>query len=393
MACSIASLIADGETIIKNPTCIKKSYPEFYDHLRALGVEITTLENSFGKKFRIQTYGESHGKKIGVLIDGCPKGIEITIQELQDELDKRRSYDELSTPRKEEDKVTVLSGIENGIATGGIIRLEILNKDTNSKSYESIRNTPRPGHADYTALSKYGSVFDYRGGGFLSGRMTACMVMAGAIAKKILSGKGIMINAYARQIGKTKFTKEVSAEDLKKYRGVANCPFEETSKKMITEIENAKKDEDSVGGVVECQVNGIPVGIGEPIFNSIESIISHAIFSIPAVKAIEFGSGFSGAGKKGSENNDSFIVKNGEVKTKTNNSGGILGGISNGMPIVFKVGIKPTSSIGKEQDTVDLKSMKNSKIKIVGRHDPCIVVRVPVVVEAMTAVALAELMA
>ncbi|MFH2106748.1 MAG: 3-phosphoshikimate 1-carboxyvinyltransferase [Candidatus Micrarchaeota archaeon] len=392
MACSVASLIADGETIILDPTCIKKSYPEFYNHLRRLGVEVTTLENSFGKKFKIQTYGDSHGKKIGVLIDGCPKGIGVSIQDIQNELDKRRSYGELSTPRKEEDKVTVLSGIENGVATGSVIRLEILNMDTHSKSYESIRNSPRPGHADYTAFMKYGSVFDYRGGGFLSGRMTACMAMAGAIAKKILSGKDIAVNAYARQIGKAKFTKEVSVEDLKKYKGIANCPFEETSKKMIAEIENAMKDEDSVGGIVECRIDGVPMGIGEPIFNSIESIVSHAMFSIPAVKGIEFGSGFSGSGKKGSENNDPFVVKDGEIQTKTNNAGGILGGISNGMSIIFRVAIKPTSSIGKEQDTVDLKSMKNAKIKIIGRHDPCIVVRVPVVVEAMAAIALAELM-
>jgi chorismate synthase len=368
MAASVAGLVADGDTEITNPECVKKSYPDFFKDLAALGAQVMPSTNMFGKKLQISVYGSSHGKRIGVKIIGVPEGIRIEKQFIQSELEKRKSKGSLSTPRREKDQVKILQGIENNITTGKEIMMEIENKEVRSKDYAKITNTPRPGHADYTAFMKYSEIVDMRGGGFFSGRMTACFVMAGAVAKKMLKQQGIHVNASIKQIGRAKDERE-----------------------MKNEILEAKEKGDSVGGIIECSVSGVLAGLGEPLFDSVESCLSHAMFSIPAVKGIEFGSGFKGALTRGSKNNDEFALENEKLITITNNSGGILGGISNGMPIVFRVAIKPTSSISKEQKTIDLKTMKETTIRIEGRHDPCIVVRAPVVVESMTALALADL--
>jgi len=389
MACSIAGLVAEGDTIIENPTCIKKSYPRFFDDMRKLGADVTSVTNSFGEKFNITVYGESHGKRIGVVIKGCPK-IEITPEEIQKELDKRRSRGSLSTSRREKDQIKVISGIIEGKTTGGEIKLEIDNKDVSSKAYDDIKDKPRPGHADYTGREKYASVFDYRGGGFFSGRMTACMVMAGAIAKKILSRKGVKVLAYTKKIGGAE-TGEISNEQIEKntYSNEVKCPEKETAEKIKQIIEKVKSENDSIGGEIECRIIGMPVGVGEPIFSSVESVVSHSMFSIPAVKGIEFGSGFKVSGMKGSENNDAFTVGG---KTKTNNAGGILGGITDGMSVVFRIAVKPTASIGKEQTTIDLAGMQETKITVGGRHDPCIVIRAVPVVESMAAISILDLM-
>jgi len=391
MACSVAGLVAEGETVIENPMCIKKSYPEFFDDFRKLGADVMAVTDSFGKKFNMTVYGESHGKRIGVVIKGCLKDVEITPEYIQKELDKRRSRGSLSTSRREKDSVKILGGISEGKTTGGDIKMEIENRDVSSKSYDEIRYTPRPGHADYTAREKYASVFDYRGGGFSSGRMTACMVMAGAIAKKVLERKGVKILAYTKKIGNVELEKEPSDEEIEKNSNEVKCPDKETAEKMKEAIEKVKTENDSIGGEIRCGIKGLPVGVGEPLFGSVESVISHAMFSIPAVKGVEFGAGFKASGMKGSEHNDPFYAENG-IKTKTNNAGGILGGMANGMPVVFNIAIKPTASIGKEQDTVNLNSMENVKISIGGRHDPCIVIRAVPVVEAMTAISILNLM-
>lgn len=393
MACAIAGIISEGDTEISNPECVKKSYPAFFKQLSDLGAEVMPTTNVIGEKLQISVYGSSHGKRIGVKISGVVAGTEMTKEYIQNELNKRRSYTKLSTGRMEKDEVIIVSGIKNGITSGEQIIMEIENKDVKGKDYEKILNTPRPGHADYNALIKYDCIVDMRGGGFFSGRMTACLVMAGAVAKKILEKQGVVVRAYAKQIGKVKLEKELSEEEIgKTYKYETRCPDHETSELMKKEILNAKENGDSVGGIVECNVYGMAIGIGEPLFNSVESSIAHGIFSIPAIKGIEFGSGFSCAEMKGSEHNDEYIFKNGKTSTITNNAGGIQGGISNGMPIVFRVAIKPTSSISKEQKTIDVKNSKETSITIEGRHDPCIVVRVPVVVESMTAIMLADLL-
>lgn len=382
------------EVIIKNPVQDKKDDPEFFDDLRKSGANPMPLSAPFGERIKLSIFGDSHGKKIGFFLDGIPKDVKISKKEIQDEADKRRSVSGLSTARQEADEIHIISGIENGKTTGGKIRIEIFNMSTHSKSYENIRLTPRPGHADFTARAKYASVFDYRGGGFASGRMTACMVAAGAIAKKILKERGVEICAYTKQVGKVALKKELNFSEIKKnaYSNLVRCPDKTIAEKMVQEIEMAKSKKDSIGGIVECVINGLPVGLGEPLFNSAESVLSHAMFSIPAVKGIEFGAGFHAVAMRGSEHNDPFYInKNRNIKTKTNNSGGILGGITNSMPVIFRLAIKPTASIGIEQDTVNIKTLKNEKITISGRHDPCIVIRVPPVAEALSALVMLDL--
>jgi 3-phosphoshikimate 1-carboxyvinyltransferase len=393
MACSVAGLVADGETIITNPECVKKSYPDFFRHLEAMGAEVLPTTNVLGKHLRISVYGSSHGRKIGVRISGVPAGLKIGRDFIQTELEKRRSYGALTTTRREKDEVMILAGIENDITTGKDIEMEIENKDVRSRDYEKIRDTPRPGHADYTARVKYGGGLDMRGGGFFSGRMTACSVMAGAVAKKLLEQQGIQVMAFVKQIGDIALDKELTEAEISKAYGYeTRCPDPETSEKMKEEILKAKEEGDSVGGMIECRITGVPAGLGEPLFDSVESVITHAVFSIPAVKGIEFGSGFSSVIMRGSEHNDRYKIEKGLLITGTNNAGGALGGISTGMPIVFRVALKPTSSIDREQKTVDLKSLKETKLKIEGRHDPCIALRAPVVVESMAALTLADLL-
>jgi len=350
--------------------------------------------NTLGNLFKITTFGESHGKVIGVVIDGVPAGLRINKKFIQDELNRRRpGRTEISTARNEEDKVEILSGVLNDYSTGAPICMIIKNKNVRSEDYSTIRTTPRPGHADLVSNFKYSGFNDFRGGGIFSGRITASFVMAGAIAKQILMSENIDVTAYTIQIGK--ITAEPQKfEQIKKQRDLNDvlCPDQNTAKKMVEEILKAKKENDSVGGIIQCVIQGVPMGVGEPIFSSIESELSKAIFSIPAVKGIEFGLGFRAAGLRGSQNNDPIILKDGIITTETNNSGGILGGISVGTPIWFNVAIKPTSSISKKQKTVDLKHMKETELTVPGRHDPCIVPRAVSVIESISAIVILDLL-
>ncbi len=350
------------------------------------------MGNSFGKLFTITSFGESHGRCVGVTIDGCPAGLPLIEEDIQKEVDKRRPGSGIaSTTRVEEDRVEILSGIFNGHTTGAPICLLAWNKDIDSSQYEKNRFLPRPGHADYPAFIKYGGFNDYRGGGRFSGRITATFVMAGAVAKKLLNRIGVEVLAYTIEIGGAK----ASAKGLDEIRANVEtnplkCADPEAAKEMAGVIEKAREEGDSLGGIIEGTVLNVPVGLGEPVFDTLEGDLSKALFAIPAVKGVEFGSGFSAAGKRGSENNDPFTIKNGKIVTMTNNAGGILGGISNGMPIVLRVVIKPTSSIAQRQETVDMKKMQNASLEVKGRHDACIVPRAVPVVESMMAVTLCD---
>ncbi|MEM3130269.1 MAG: chorismate synthase [Nitrososphaerota archaeon] len=349
--------------------------------------------NILGERFIVISFGESHGKCIGAIVEGCPAGLKISEQDIQKELDKRKAgISEIYSSRKEEDKVEILSGIFNGFTTGAPICMIIWNKYFDSKPYEEYRNKPRPGHADYTAYIKYGGFNDWRGGGRFSGRITASFIMAGAIAKKLLNEVlGIKICAYTIEIGgiKAKIDYTKNLEELT-YSNDVRCPDYDTANKMKEKIISIMKNGDSIGGIIECLITNVPIGLGEPIFSSLESDISKAIFSIPAVKGIEFGAGFNVSKMLGSESNDVFIIKNGKILTEKNNSGGILGGISNGMPIIFRIAIKPTPSISKPQKTIDLSNLKETTISIKGMHDPCIVPRAVPVVENIVACILAD---
>ncbi len=348
---------------------------------------------SFGKGFRISIFGESHGNVVGALVEGCPAGLRLAESDVQRELDRRRPGQALTSPRREPDEVRILSGVFNGRANGGPISLVVKNEDVDSSWYEANRHIPRPGHADYAAYVKYGGFNDYRGGGFFSGRMTAGMVMAGAVAKTLLSQRGVQVMAHVVQIGRVAIDGPITDEQIARSRdSPVRCADPEASKMMIEELERAAADRDSLGGAVECRVTNLPVGVGEPIFDSVESVVAHGIFSIPAVKAIEFGSGSRLCSMRGSEANDEFTVSGGRVSTKTNNCGGVIGGLTDGMPLVFRACIKPTPSIGKPQRSVNLKKMEETELSIAGRHDPCIAVRAVPVVEAMTAICIADLM-
>jgi len=353
-------------------------------------------DNTFGMKFNITSFGESHGKVVGVVVDGSPAGLKLDLNFIQSELDKRKpGQSKLSTTRKEPDQVEILSGIFNDKTTGAPICLIIKNQDLDSSKYEKHRAFLRPSHVDYVILQKYGEFADYRGSGRFSGRITAGFVMAGAIAKQILSRFNISILAYTKSIGDIDDNQDysnLSLESLTQSRvktpvGALNI---ELSRKMEKEIEIAKKDKDSVGGTIRCIINNVPPGIGGPIFNSLESNISRAIFSIPAIKGIEFGAGFNASRMKGSEHNDPWIIKNGKIRTAKNDSGGIIGGISTGMPIIFTVAVKPTPSIGMVQKTVNIKSMKEEDVRFEGRNDPCIVPRAVVVVESIAAIVILD---
>ncbi|MEM3385387.1 MAG: chorismate synthase [Nitrososphaeria archaeon] len=348
--------------------------------------------NSIGDLFKVTSFGESHGKCIGVIVDGCPAGLKLSEETIQKELNKRRPFqDILSTSRKEEDKVEILSGVFNGLTTGAPICMVIWNKDFDSTPYEDIRFTPRPGHADYTAYIKYGGFNDYRGGGRFSGRVTAGFVMAGAIAKRILELVGIEVLAYTLEIGGVRM-RQMDLDKVKEYveRSPVRCPDLEASERMLKMIENAKFEGDSLGGIVECVVLNVPAGLGMPVFDTLEGDISKALYAIPAVKGVEFGAGFNVSKLKGSENNDQYTIKDGRIVTVTNNAGGILGGISSGMPIVCRVAIKPPSSISKKQYSIDLIKMEKTTLLVRGRHDVCIVPRVLPVVESMVAIVLVD---
>ena len=349
--------------------------------------------NSIGRRLVLTSFGESHGKCVGTILDGCPAGLDLTEKDIQKMLDLRKPGQSLvSTQRKEDDKVEIISGTFRGSTTGAPITMVIWNKDQKSTDYEKLKTEMRPGHSDYTAFVKYKKFNDHRGGGRFSGRLTATHVMGGSIARKLIKEQlGIETNSYTQQIGKIKVAKEIDKKMYKLiYSNVVRCPSKNTATKMEKSILNARKKGDSLGGIIKSVTINVPPGLGEPIFGSLESDISKAIFSIPAVKGVDFGSGFAGSERFGSENNDPFTIKNGKVITKTNNSGGILGGISNGMPITFRVAFKPASSIAKYQDTVNVKTKKNVKLQVGGRHDPCVVPRAPPVVDSLVSLTLAD---
>jgi len=349
--------------------------------------------NSIGQRLVLTSFGESHGKAIGAILDGCPAGLEIDEKEIQKMLDYRKpGTSVITSQRKEGDKVEIISGVFRGFTTGAPITLMIWNSDQKSRDYENLKTKLRPGHSDYPAMIKYNHFNDFRGGGRFSGRLTATHVMGGAIARKLLKVTlGIETNSFTTQIGKISMEKEFDAKMIKSiYKNDVRCPDEKTAKKMKTSIMNAKKNGDSLGGIIESITTNVPVGLGEPIFSSLESDLSKAIFSIPSVKGIEFGSGFEGSKLFGSENNDLYTIKRGKIVTRTNNSGGILGGLSNGMPITLRIAFKPASSIAKKQSTVDIKTKKITTLQIQGRHDPCVVPRAPPVVDSLVALTLAD---
>ncbi len=350
------------------------------------------MSNTLGQIFKITSFGESHGRCVGIVVDGCPAGLTITEAEIQAEADRRKPGSVLGgTPRAEEDKVEILSGVFNGFTTGAPITMLAWNKESDSSNYDKNRFLPRPGHADYTAFVKYGGFSDYRGGGRFSGRITAGFVMAGAIAKKLLMLKGIEVGAHTVEIGGIRARpaeweeiREIARNDL------LHCADPSASKEMADLIARTAAKGDSVGGMIECLAVNLPAGLGEPVFDTLEGELAKAMLAIPAVKGVEFGAGFEVTGRKGSANNDAYRMQAGKIITTTNNAGGITGGISNGMPIVLRVAVKPTPSITIEQDTVNLSLKENAKISTKGRHDACIVPRAVVVVEAMTAITLCD---
>lgn len=351
-----------------------------------------TTGSVIGERFVALSFGESHGRCVGAVVDGCPAGMPLNEADIQWQLDLRKpGQSVVTTQRKEEDKVEIISGVFNGFTTGAPICMIIWNKDSDSRPYDTIKNIPRPGHADYPAIVKYGGFADYRGSGRFSGRLTATMVMAGAVAQKLLrSVFGIEIVAYTKEIGGIVAENINQSNIPRRYENEVRCPDPAAAAKMKEAILQARQDGDSLGGVIECVASALPVGLGEPIFASLESEISRALFSIPAVKAVEFGSGFAGSKRRGSENNDAYYIREGKVITRTNNSGGILGGLSNGMPLVVRAGFKPAASIAKDQETLDITVGELTNLKVPGRHDPCVVPRAPPVVECVVALVIAD---
>lgn len=355
------------------------------------------MSGMWGNNIKISIFGESHGNAIGITIDGLPSGVNIDFNKIDEEMKRRApGRSALSTARKESDLPEILSGYFNERTTGTPLCAIIRNSDTRSKDYGKLKNLMRPGHADYTGNIRYSGFNDYRGGGHFSGRITAPLVFAGAVCKQILESKGIYIGAHVKSIknirDKSFNYSNISKETLLSLRN-DELPLinKEKELEMRNVILEAKKDGDSVGGIIECAIVGVKSGIGDPFFDSVESTLSHLLFSIPAVKGVEFGLGFDMSELYGSECNDEFYYDGDIIKTTTNNNGGILGGITNGMPIVFKAAIKPTASIIKEQNTINIQEKKNEKLIIEGRHDPCIVQRAIPVIEAVAAIGILDL--
>ena len=342
--------------------------------------------SSFGKLFKITTWGESHGRGLGVVIEGCPAGLPIKESEIQLELNRRRTgQSKVTTTRKEGDQIQIMSGVFKGKTTGAPISLLVENEDADSSKYELIKDLYRPGHADYTYDMKYG-FRDYRGGGRSTVRETVGRVAAGAIAKKLLARERIKIIGFTRQVGKH-IAKNIDYKEIE--NNIVRCPDNKIAEKMINSIMRARKKGDSLGGVVEVIAQGVPAGLGEPVFDRLDADLAKAVMSMPAVKGVEIGVGFQSAIMTGSECNDVFAMKNKKVITTTNNAGGILGGISNGMDIVIRLVVKPTSSINKAQDTVTQQG-KKAEIRVEGRHDPCVATRAVPIAEAMVAITLID---
>lgn len=351
---------------------------------------------TWGNKIKVSIFGESHGRAVGINIDGLPSGFILDEEKILFEMARRApGKNNLSTARKEPDMPEILSGYFNGRTTGTPLSAVIYNQDTRSKDYDKTKDYLRPGHADYSGLIKYDGYNDYRGGGHFSGRLTAPLVFAGAICKQILESKGIKIVSHISSI------KEIKDEDFNSLNfneDIENLKNEEIplnnkglEDKIRHEILQAKYNGDSVGGVIECMVYGLKAGVGDPFFDSVESTLAHLMFSVPAVKGIEFGLGFKMTEIFGSEANDEYYLDNENIKTRSNNNGGVLGGITNGMPVTFKVAIKPTASIAKIQNTVDINKKEEVSFRVEGRHDPCIVLRAIPVIEAVTAIGILNL--
>lgn len=345
--------------------------------------------NTFGEIFRLTTFGESHGKGIGLIIDGCPAGIKIDELFIQSELDRRKpGQSKIVTQRKEDESFVIQSGVFDGYSTGTPISIFIPNMDQKSKDYSHIEQVFRPSHADYTYQAKYG-IRDHAGGGRSSARETAARVAAGAIAKMILNEVGVQITAYVSQVGHVMMdeNKEIQIDNIE--NNIVRCPDDETAQKMIDLIMQVKKEGDTIGGKVSCIITGCPIGLGAPVFDKLHADLGKAMLGINAVKGFEYGSGFACVAMRGSEHNDAFIQKGGKIQTKTNHSGGIQGGISNGMPIHFNVAFKPVATIVSGQQTVDING-NESIAEGKGRHDPCVVPRAVPIVEAMAALVLVD---
>ncbi len=346
--------------------------------------------NTFGKIFRLTSFGESHGRGIGGIIDGCPAGLQLDIELIQQDLARRKpGQSKITTQRKEPDQVEFLSGVFEGKTQGTPIAFVIWNKDQHSGDYNNLKDVYRPSHADYTYIQKYGTR-DHRGGGRSSARETIARVVAGAIAKQVLLKVGVTVQAYVSQVGEIKLQKSYTELDLSRTEEtIVRCPDMDTAEKMIARIETAAKDRDTVGGVITGVVKGVPAGWGEPVFNKLHADLGFAMLGINAVKGFEYGSGFVGTQLSGSEHNDVFINTQSGIRTKTNHSGGIQGGISNGEDIYFNVGFKPIATLLKEQKTVD-KDKNEVTINPKGRHDPCVLPRAVPIVEAMAALVLVD---
>ncbi|HEV2428369.1 MAG TPA: chorismate synthase [Thermoplasmata archaeon] len=352
---------------------------------------------SYGRAFRVTVFGSSHGPEVGVGIEGVAAGIRVAPEAIQADLDRRRPVGRrLSTRRKEEDRLVVDSGLVDGTTDGTPIRLHVANTDVRRAPYEALRDTPRPGHADYPARVRFGSATDLSGGGIFSGRMTVGLVAAGAVARGLLASQKMEVAAHTTSIGgiRARRVPDLPPAEIARRSRLNEVGAIDPSDAvgMVRRIGEARRAGDSVGGVVECATAGVPVGVGEPFFDSLESELAHLAFSIPGVRGIEFGTGFAAAELPGSDHNDGFYWEGDRVVTRTNHAGGILGGLSNGQPIVFRVAFKPTPSIARPQFTVNLATHRDVRIGVKGRHDPCIVPRAIVVVEAITWIALAELM-
>lgn len=353
------------------------------------------MKNTFGNNITVTLFGESHGECIGVVMDGLPAGLEIDLDKLAWEMEKRKAKGSLSTKRHEADQVQIVSGFFEGKTTGTPLTILIANNNTRSQDYAALKYRLRPGHADLAAFEKYGGYQDYRGGGHFSGRLTAPIVAAGAICRQILESKGVKLATHITQLhgitddnfDETKLSVQMDELNQKEFPVLS----ETAGSLMKSEIEQAAVNLDSVGGVLQTIVTGFPAGVGEPFFDSVESTLSHLMFSIPAVKGVSFGEGFGFASLYGSQANDPIIAEDGKITTRTNNNGGINGGITNGMPIVFQTCIKPTPSIYKKQDSVDYQTKEAVKLEIKGRHDPAIIHRARAVVDALCAFGLLDL--
>jgi len=350
------------------------------------------MSNSIGRLFTVTCFGESHGVGIGVVIDGCPAGLALTAEDIQREVDRRRAGgNAAATARREKDRVEILAGTSDGLTTGAPLCMLIRNEDIDDSDYEKIRHRLRPGHADFTAHVKYGGFNDWRGGGRFSGRITASFVMAGAVARKLLAAIGIEIIAHTVEIGGIA-APAVDYVDIKTNaeNDTLRCADLAASGKMAGLIARAREEGDSLGGIIEGIALGVPVGLGEPVFDNLDGDLAKALLAIPAVKGVEFGAGFGAARLRGSENNDAYTLQDDRIVTSTNNAGGVLGGISSGMPLVVRVAVKPVPSIAVEQETVDIRIMEETVITVGGRHDACIVPRAVPVVEAMMAITICD---